>query len=75
MKYYTLDAVVNNDHVKFNKYFCTRNEAIAYMFDYLNGKYIYDSEVEEEYPLSGDKHNIEYVLTNNNRFNVQRHCL
>ena len=75
MKYYSLNAVVNNEYVEFNKNFETRQEAIDYMFDYLNDHYIYDSEVEEEYSLSGNKHNIEYVLNNNNRFAVERHSL
>jgi len=74
MKYYSLNAVINNEYVKFKNNFATRDEAIAYMFDYLNNNYIYDNEVEEEYALEGDKHNIEYVLNKNNRFNVERHC-
>jgi hypothetical protein len=74
MKYYSLNAVVNNEYVEFNKNFATRDEAIAYMFDFLNDNYVYDNEVEEEFSLNGNKHNIEYVLNNNNRFNVERHC-
>lgn len=75
MKYYSLSAVVNSEPVTIHKHFETREEAISYMFDFLNNKYIYNSEVEEEFPLFGDKHNIEYVLNNHNRFAIARHTL
>ncbi|MBP5694240.1 MAG: hypothetical protein J6X03_02145 [Bacilli bacterium] len=75
MKYYSLSAVVNSEPVTINKKFKTREEAISYMFDFLNNKYIYNAEVEEEYAISNDNHNIEYVLSNNNRFAIARHTL
>ena len=73
MKYYSLNAVVNNEPVSINKKFETREEAMSYMFDFLNDKYIYNSEVEEEFATPENKHNITYVLTNNNRFSIARH--
>jgi len=72
MKYYKLDAVINNKEVEFKKAFATRNEAINFMFNYLNDNYIYNSELKEEYPLMDNKHNVQYVLNNNNRFKVVR---
>ena len=41
MKYYSLSAVVNSEPVTIHKHFETREEAISYMFDFLNNKYIY----------------------------------
>lgn len=73
MKYYTLEAVVKNQQVKFGKKFASRDEAIDYMFNYLNNHYMYNVAVNEEIHVNGDKHNVEYVLDNNhNLFRVNR---
>ncbi|MBQ8142684.1 MAG: hypothetical protein IJ194_05980 [Bacilli bacterium] len=73
MKIYTLNAVIHDKDIKFSKVFPTRSAAINYMFDYLRKEeYIYNAEVEEEYPVNENKHDIEYVLSNNNRFVVNR---
>ena len=75
MKYYELSAVVNGENIKLKRnIFLSRNDAIKYMFDYYNNNYLYNLEVEDEYALNGDKHNIEYVCDYHNRFIVTRHA-
>ena len=63
------DAYIRNEHVNIAKTFKSRSEAINYMFDYYNNHYIYNVELEEEYP-QGSKHNIHYVISQDNSFNV-----
>lgn len=70
--YYKVNAVINNDYYQVNKKFETRLDAINYAFKLINRKYIYNVEVEEEFPLNGDKHNVQYVLKDNVRFSVAR---
>ena len=72
MKFYTLEAVVKGDNVRFEKLFNTRNEAIDYMFKYYDKHYIYGLEVNEEIPIDGDKHNVEYICDHNDRFRINR---
>ncbi len=75
MKYYELSAVVNGENVKLKRSrFLSRSDAINYMFAYYTNNYLYSLEVEEEYPINGDKHNIEYVCNYHNRFTVARHA-
>ena len=63
------DAYVRNELVHIDKTFNSRVEAINYMFDYYNNHYIYNVELEEEY-AQGNKHNIHYVISQDNSFNV-----
>lgn len=63
------DAYVRNELVDIDKTFNSRVEAINYMFDYYNNHYIYNVELEEEY-AQGNKHNIHYVISQDNSFNV-----
>ena len=73
MKYYELTAVVDGDTAKLKRnLFISRDDAIKYMFDYYKAHYIYNLEVEEEYPIDGNKHNIEYVCDFYNRFTINR---
>lgn len=73
MKYYTLTAIVDGRYVKLKRcLFSTRNEAIDYMFDYYRKNYMFDLEVRDEYPVDGNKHNIEYVCNYQNRFTIAR---
>ena len=65
------DAFVHSQHVDINRLFLTRNDALNYMFKYLNHLYIYNVEVEEEYPQD-NKHDIHYVINQYNSFNVTR---
>ncbi len=73
MKYYTLETINNGDTVIINKKFNTRNQAINYAFAYFE-KHLYNAElqIEDEYEINNDKHNVEYVLNYNNRFRINR---
>lgn len=73
MKYYTLEAIVNGDSVKLRRsMFASRSEAINYMFKYYEDHYLYNLQVRDEYPVSGNKHRVEYYCDFNNRFIVTR---
>ena len=72
MKYYTLQAIINGERKIFSTKFANRQNAIDYMFDYLERAYIFDKQIEEEYAIQGDKHNVEYVCDYNTRFIVNR---
>lgn len=73
MTLYTLSAVVNGDVCKLNRrYFSSRDDAINYMFDYYRKHYMFDLQVEDEYPVNGNKHEIEYVCDYFNRFTIAR---
>ena len=73
MKYYTLETIKNGKTVKFNKKFNSRNSAINYAFAYFE-KRLYNGnlQVEDEFNINGDKHDVEYVLDYYNRFRVNR---
>ena len=73
MKYYTLTAIVNGktEHLR-RSIFSSRDEAINYMFDYYEKHYLFDKQVNDEYSVDGDKHNIEYVCDHFNRFRIAR---
>ena len=72
MKVYKIkDAYIKNQHVDIEKTFASRAEAINYMFDYYNDHFIYNVELEDEY-MQGNKHNIHYVISQDNSFNVVR---
>ena len=76
MKYYTLTAIVNGRDVKLKRnMFLTRSDAINYMFDYYEKNNIYTLEVNDEHPVNGDKHSIEYVCNFHNRFTIARSVL
>ena len=73
MKYYTLEAIVQGRPVKLKRsMFASRNEAIDYMFDYYEKHYLYNLQVNEEYPVQDNKHRIEYYCNYSNRFIVTR---
>lgn len=65
------DAYIRNEHVDIDKTFASRVEAINYMFDYYNNHYIYNVELEDEYAQK-NKHDIHYVISQDNSFNVTR---
>ena len=73
MKYYTLETINNGETVIINKKFNTRNQAINYAFVYFE-KHLYNAElqIEDEYEINNDKHNVEYVLNYYNRFRINR---
>lgn len=73
MKYYTLETIENGRTVKINKKFNTRNSAIDYAFALFENHLYNDSlQIEDEFRINNDKHDIEYVLDYNNRFRVNR---
>lgn len=75
MKYYTLQAIINGERKVFSNKFATRQNAMDFMFDYLERAYIFDKQIEEEYALFDNKHNVEYVCDNNTRFIINRESL
>ncbi len=72
MKYYTLEAIVDGKDVKFSRSFKTRTSAINFMFDYLDKNNKNSLSVVDEFAICGDKHNVEYVLNQHNRFRINR---
>ena len=72
MNKYRLEAVVDGESVNFNHIFKSREEAINYMFRYYDKHYLVNLEVNEEYFIDGNKHNIEYVCDYYNRFRIAR---
>ena len=72
MKFYTLEAVVRGTNYKFDRKFESRNEAIDYMFNFYNKMFAYNMEVNDEYAIDGNKHNVEYVCDQTNRFSINR---
>jgi hypothetical protein len=73
MKYYTLETINNGNTVKINKKFTTRDQAINYAFAYFERRFLNDSlQVEDEYKINNDNHNVEYVLDYFNRFRINR---
>ena len=73
MKYYTLETIHSGSTELVNKKFTSRTQAIDYAFDLFEKAYCNDSlQLEEEFDICGDKHNVEYVLNYHNRFRVNR---
>ena len=73
MKYYTLSATVNGENSKLDrKYFSSREAAIEYMFKYFDRHYLFNLQVNDEYQIGDDKHDIEYVCDYYNRFRITR---
>ena len=73
MKYYTLETIYNGNTERITKKFTSRNQAINCAFDYFEKK-LYNTElqVEDEFVIDDNKHNIEYVLNYYDRFRVNR---
>ena len=73
MKYYTLETIYNGNTERITKKFTSRNQAINFAFDYFEKK-LYNTElqVEDEFVINNNKHNIEYVLNYYDRFRVNR---
>ena len=71
--YYTLETINNGQTERINKLFTSRDSAINYAFAYFEKRYLNDSlQVEDEYTIADNKHNVEYVLDYFNRFRVNR---
>ena len=73
MKYYTLETIANGKTEVINRKFQSRDQAINYAFDLFEKAQYNDSlQLEDEFNINNDKHNVEYVLTYHNRFRVNR---
>ena len=73
MKYYVLETINNGQTVKVNKKFTSRNNAIRYAFTYFERHTFNDGlQVEDEFNIDGNKHNVEYVLDYYTRFRINR---
>lgn len=70
MKKYSIYGVINGNGVNIKKQFNSRYAAIEYMFKYLDRHYIYNFQIEEEREV--EKHSIEYLYNDSNRFIVTR---
>lgn len=73
MKYYVLETINNGNTVKINKKFTSRSKAIDYAFAYFERHTYNDAlQVEDEYTINNDKHDVEYVLDYYTRFRINR---
>ena len=72
MKKYILTAVIDGRTKSFQHQFNSRNEALNYIFHYYV-RHNYESlQVNEEFFVNDNKHNIEYVCDYTNRFRINR---
>ena len=67
-KYYDLHAVINGESHQFSKRFSTRDAAMDYVFKFFKNIYYRDLQIEDEYQVENNKHDIEYVFDHYNRF-------
>ena len=72
MNRYTLEAVVDGEYIKFDRIFKSRNEALDYIFRYYEDHNMVNVEVNDEYCVDGNKHDIAYVYDYYNRFRIAR---
>ena len=73
MKYYTLETITNGKAELINKKFTSRNQAINYAFEHFEKAFYNDSlQIEDEFKINNDNHNVEYVLNYHDRFRVNR---
>ena len=72
MNKYTLEAIVDGNYIRFRHQFKTRDAAIDYIFRYYDNHLLVNLEVNEEYFVDGNKHDIAYVYDYYNRFRIIR---
>ena len=72
MNKYKLEAVVDGEYIKFAHLFKSRDAAIDYIFRYYDNHLMVNVEVNEEYFIDGNKHDIAYVYDYYNRFRIAR---
>ena len=73
MKYYTLETISNGKTELINKKFASRDQAINYAFSFFEHKrFNEDLQLQDEFRIDNDKHNVEYVLDYHDRFRVNR---
>lgn len=71
-KYYDLKAVINGESHRFSKHFSSRDAAMDYVFKFFKNTFYKDLQIEDEYRVEGNKHDIEYVFDHYNRFRITR---
>ena len=72
MNKYILEAIVNGEYIKVDRTFNSRDEAINYIFRYYDDHFMVNLEVNDEYFIDGNKHDIAYVYDYYNRFRIAR---
>ena len=72
MNKYILEAIVNGEYIKVDRIFNSRDEAIDYIFRYYDDHFMVNLEVNDEYFIDGNKHDIAYVYDYYNRFRIAR---
>lgn len=73
MKYYLLQSITTKNGRAVCRRFKSRNDAINYMMDKLSLPFSwFGPQIEEERPIFGDKHSIEYICDDYSRFIVTR---
>ena len=72
MNKYILEAIVNGEYIKVDRTFNRRDEAIDYIFRYYDDHFMVNLEVNDEYFIDGNKHDIAYVYDYYNRFRIAR---
>ena len=72
MNKYILEAIVNGEYIKVDRTFNSRDEAIDYIFRYYDDHFMVNLEVNDEYFIDGNKHDIAYVYDYYNRFGIAR---
>lgn len=72
MKYYTLQAIINGESKVFSNKFASRENAMDFMFNYLDRAYLFGKQIEEEYAVGNNKHNVAYVCDPNTSFIIRR---
>ena len=72
MNKYILEAIIDGKLTKFNRKFESRDAAINYIFRYYSRHYLFNLEVNDEYYVDDNKHDVAYVYDYYNRFRITR---
>ncbi len=72
MKKYILTAIIDGRTISFHHKFNSRNDALNYIFAYYDRHNYKAIQVDEEFYINNNKHNIEYVCDYTNRFRINR---
>ena len=72
MNKYILEAVIDGKLTRFNREFKSRDDAINYIFNYYSDHYVFNLEVNDEYFIDDNKHDVAYVYDYYNRFRITK---
>ena len=72
VKQYTLTAVIDGETISFSRKFASRSEAIDYAFNYYSKHFYKYIQVEDEFCINDNIHDVEYVCDYGNRFRINR---